>query len=163
MYEPPITNCSHGVGFLSIYTVDTFSSLADWILPSSLATFDVLAKHQWTMRHRLLLGSTYHLIYLSTLMVQQGVGEFSSWPLGGHWQGTSEPPEGMPDTRHDRGISWGEDLRREKGQHNVTSEPEWHIVMSATPFCLTDKSESSAGSLYARVWKWGSWSHSGTF
>lgn len=35
--------------------------------------------------------------------------------------------------------------------------------MSATPYCLTDKPESSAGSLYARVWKWGSWSHSGIF
>lgn len=35
--------------------------------------------------------------------------------------------------------------------------------MSTTPCCLTDKPESSAGSFYARVWKWGSWSHSGTF
>lgn len=69
----------------------------------------------------------------------------------------------MPDTRHDGGISWVEDLRREKGQYNMTSEPEWHIVMSTTPYCLTDKPESSAGSFYARVWKWGSWSHSGTF
>ena len=160
MYDPPITNFSHGGGFL--FRRHPFQSR--W-LDSPLLTCYLWCVGKTPMDHVALASFGVHLLFDLFIHAygSTGSGEFSSWPRGGHWQSNSEPPAGMPDTRHDGGISWVEDLRREKGQYNITSEPEWHVVMSATPYCLTDKSESSAGSLYARVWKWGSWSHSGTF